>query len=102
MVIKMDPKELKQILTSLDINPDEIEELASLDINPNEIEDKKCAAGFHALLSTIDELIKEKKALKAEYQKLLDEKNLLKNEQNKRMIRGPKKNDGISSEKEEK
>jgi hypothetical protein len=98
----MDLKELKQILASLDINPDEIEELASLDINPDEIEDKECAEGFRTLLSTIEELNKENEALKAEYQKLLDEKNLLKNEQIKRMIRGSKKNDGISSKKEKK
>jgi hypothetical protein len=85
----MDLKELKQILASLDINPDEIE-------------DKKCAAGFHTLLTTIEELNKESEALKAEYQKLLDEKNLLKNEQIKRTIQCSKKNDGISSKKEKK
>ena len=85
----MDLKELKQILASLDINPDEIE-------------DKECAEGFRTLLSTIEELNKENEALKAEYQKLLDEKNLLKNEQIKRTIRGSKKNDGISSKKEKK
>ena len=63
---------------------------------------KKLKQIFRTLLSTIEELNKEKKALKAEHQKLLDERNLLKNEQIKRTIRGSKKNDGISSEKEKK
>jgi cell division protein FtsB len=74
--------------------------LASLDINPDEIEDKRCALIIRTLLSIIEEQNKEIEALKAENQKLRDEINLLKGEQTKPKIRGSKKNEDISSEKE--
>jgi len=74
--------------------------LASLDINPDEIEDKRCALIIRTLLSIIEEQNKEIEFLKAENQKLRDEINLLKGEQTKPKIRGSKKNEDISSEKE--
>jgi cell division protein FtsB len=74
--------------------------LASLDINHDEIEDKRCALIIRTLLSIIEEQNKEIEALKAENQKLRDEINLLKGEQTKPKIRGSKKNEDISSEKE--
>ena len=74
--------------------------LASLNINPDEIEDKRCALIIRTLLSIIEEQNKEIEFLKAENQKLRDEINLLKGEQTKPKIRGSKKNEDISSEKE--
>ena len=74
--------------------------LASLDINPDEIEDKRYATAFRILFSIIEKQNEEIEFLKAENQKLRDEINLLKGEQTKPNIRGSKRNDDISSEKE--
>jgi Transposase IS66 family len=85
----MDLEALKQTLTSLDINPDEIE-------------DKRYATAFRILFAIIEKQNEEIEALKVENQKLRDEINLLKGEQTKPRIRGSKKNDDISSENERK
>ena len=85
--IIMDLKALKQTLASLDINPDEIE-------------DKRYATAFRILFAIIEKQNEEIEFLKAENQKLRDEINLLKGEQTKPNIRGSKRNDDISSEKE--
>ena len=74
--------------------------LASLDINPDEIEDKRYATAFRILFSIIEKQSEEMEYLKADNQKLRDEINLLKGEQTKPKIRGSKKNEDISSEKE--
>ena len=74
--------------------------LASLDINPDEIEDKRYATAFRILFSIIEKQNEEMEFLKAENQKFRDEINLLKGEQTKPKIRGSKKNEDISSEKE--
>jgi cell division protein FtsB len=73
--------------------------LASLDINPDEIKDERCATAFRIQFSVIEKQNEEIEFLKAEIQKLRDEINLLKGEQTKPKIRGSKKNEDISSEK---
>lgn len=83
----MELEALKKVLTSLDINPDEIE-------------DKRYAEAFRILFSIIEKQNEEIEFLKAENQKLRDEINLLKGEQTKPKIRGSKRNEDISSEKE--
>jgi hypothetical protein len=87
--IKMNLEVLKQTLVSLDINPDKID-------------DERYAKAFRILFAIIEIQNEEIEALKAENQKLRDEINLLKGEQTKPKIRGSKKNDDISSEKERK
>jgi cell division protein FtsB len=74
--------------------------LASLDINPDEIKDERYAKAFRILFSIIEKQNEEIESLKVENQKLRDEINLLKGEQTKPKIRGSKKNENISSEKE--
>lgn len=74
--------------------------LASLDINPDEIKDERYATAFRILFAIIEKQNEEIEFLKAENQKLRDEVNLLKGEQTKPKIRGSKKNEDISSEKE--
>ncbi|HHV23768.1 MAG TPA: hypothetical protein GXX65_04300 [Methanosarcina sp.] len=75
--------------------------LASVDINPDEIKDERYARAFRLLFSVIEMQNEETEFLKAENQKLRDEINLLKGEQSKPKIRGSKKkNNDISSEKE--
>ena len=76
------------------------QKLASLDINPDEIENNRYATAFRMQFEIIEEQNQENKFLKAENQKLRDEINLLKGEQTKPKIRGSKKNDDISSERE--
>jgi hypothetical protein len=73
--------------------------LTSLEINPDEIEDERYAKAFRILFAIIEIQNEEIEALKLENQKLRDEINLLKGEQIKPKIRGSKKND-ISSENE--
>src|SRR5664280_2257037 len=85
----MDLKTLKELLASLNINPDEIEE-------------EIYATAFRILFAIIEKQNEEIEALKAENQKLRDEINLLKGEQTKPKVRGSKKNDDISSENERK
>ena len=80
LAIKMNLEALKQTLESLDINPDEIE-------------DVRYAKAFRILFAIIEILSEEIDALKTENQKLRDEINLLKGEQTKPKIRGSKKND---------
>ena len=74
--------------------------LASLNINPDEIEDERYAKAFRILFAIIENQNEEVEFLKTENQKLRDEINLLKGEQTKPKIRGSKKNEDISSEKE--
>ena len=74
--------------------------LASLEINPDEIEDKRYATSFCIPFDVIEKQNGEIEFLKAENQKFRDEINLLKGEQTKPQIRGSKKNEDISSEKE--
>jgi cell division protein FtsB len=74
--------------------------LASLDINPDEIEDERYVTSFRILFAVTEKQNEEIEFLKAENQTLRDEINLLKGEQTKPKIRGSKKNDDISSEKE--
>ncbi|MDI9395664.1 MAG: transposase [Euryarchaeota archaeon] len=74
--------------------------LLSLDINPDEIEDERYATAFRILFAIIKKQKEEIEFLRAEIQKLRDEINLLKGEQRKPKIRGSKKNENISSEKE--
>jgi cell division protein FtsB len=74
--------------------------LASVDINPDEIKGERYATAFRILFSIIEKQNEEIEFFKAENQKLRDEINLLKGEQTKPKIRGSKKNDDISSEKE--
>jgi len=74
--------------------------LASLNINPDEIDDERYATAFRILFDIIEKQNEEIEFLKAEIQKLRDEINLLKGEQTKPKIRGSKKNEDISSEKE--
>ena len=66
----------------------------------NEIEDERYATAFRILFAIIEKQNEEIEFLKAENQKLRDEINLLKGEQTKPKIRGSKKNEDISSEKE--
>src|SRR5664280_2709090 len=84
---KMDLKILKELLASLNINPDEIE-------------DERYATAFRILFAIIEKQNEEIEFLKPENQKLRDEINLLKGEQTKPKIRGSKKSEDISSEKE--
>jgi len=84
---KMDLKTLKELLASLNINPDEIE-------------DERYATAFRILFAIIEKQNEEIEFLKPENQKLRDEINLLKGEQTKPKIRGSKKSEDISSEKE--
>ena len=74
--------------------------LSSLDINPDEIKDEIYAKAFRILFAIIETQNEEIEFFKAEIQKLRDEINLLKGEQTKPKIRGSKKNEDISSEKE--
>jgi hypothetical protein len=74
--------------------------LASLNINPDEIEDERYATAFRILFAIIEKQNEEIEFLKPENQKLRDEINLLKGEQTKPKIRGSKKSEDISSEKE--
>ena len=74
--------------------------LASLDINPDEIEDERYVTSFRILFAVIEKQNEEIDFLKAENQTLRDEINLLKGEQTKPKIRGSKKSEDISSEKE--
>jgi cell division protein FtsB len=83
----MDLKNLKELLASLNINPDEIE-------------DERYATAFRILFAIIEKQNEEIEFLKAENQKLRDEINLLKGEQSKPKIPGSRKSKDISSEKE--
>ena len=74
--------------------------LESLNINPDEIEDERYATAFRILFGIIEKQNEEIEFLKAENQKLRNEINLLKGEQAKPKIRGSKKSKDISSEKE--
>jgi hypothetical protein len=74
--------------------------IESLNINPDEIEDERYATAFRILFAVTEKQNEEIDFLKAENQKLRAEINLLKGEQTKPKIRGSKKNDDISSEKE--
>ena len=74
--------------------------LASLNINPDEIEDERHATAFRILFAIIEKQNEEIQFLKAENQKLRDEINLLKGEQTKPKFRSSKKSEDISSEKE--
>ncbi len=56
--------------------------LASLNINPDEIEDERYATAFRILFAIIEKQNEEIEFLKAENQKLRDEINLLKGETN--------------------
>ncbi|AKB35655.1 hypothetical protein MSSAC_3689 [Methanosarcina siciliae C2J] len=66
--------------------------LASLDINPDKIEDEKYAKIIRVLLFIIDELSREIESFRSEVQKLRDEISLLKGEQTKPEIRCSNKN----------
>jgi len=66
--------------------------LASLDINPDKIEDEKYAKIIRVLLFIIDELSREIESFRSEVQKLRDEISLLKGEQPKPEIRCSNKN----------
>ena len=74
--------------------------LESLNINPDEIEDERYATAFRILFAIIEKQNEEIEFLKAENQNLRDEINLLKGEQTKPKICGSKKSKDISSEKE--
>ncbi|MFY1110468.1 MAG: hypothetical protein AB3K77_02085 [Methanosarcinaceae archaeon] len=76
--------------------------LTSLYVDPDDIENENYAKIIRTLLFIIEEQNREIEFLKAENQKLRDEINLLKGEQAKPQIRGSKKNRDISSEKERK
>jgi hypothetical protein len=78
------------------------QKLASLKINPDEIKDERLATAFRTLFSITEVQNEIIEFLKAENQKFRDENNLLKGEQTKPEIRGSKKNEDISSEKERK
>ena len=65
--------------------------LDSLNINPDEIEDERCARSFRILFAIIEKQNEEIEFLKAENQKLRDEINLLKGEQTKPKILGSKR-----------
>jgi len=64
--------------------------LASVDINPDEIKDERYARAFRLLFSVIEMQNEETEFLKAENQKLRDEINSLKGEQSKPKIRALK------------
>ena len=72
--MKMTPEALTQLLASLDINPDKIE-------------DEKYAKIIRVLLFIIDELSREIESFRSKVQKLRDEISLLKGEQPKPEIR---------------
>ena len=74
--------------------------LALLDINPDEIKDERYANAFRILFSIIETQNEKIEFLMEDNQKLRDAINLLKVEQTKPKIRGSKKNEDISSEKE--
>jgi hypothetical protein len=74
--------------------------LALLDINPDEIKDERYANAFRILFSIIETQNEKIEFLMEDNQKLRDAINLLKGEQTKPKIRGSKKNEDISSEKE--
>jgi len=74
--------------------------LASLDINPDEIKDERYANAFRILFSIIETQNEKIEFLMEDNQKLRDAINLLKGEQAKHKIRGSKKNEDISSEKD--
>ena len=74
--------------------------LASLDINPDEIKDERYANAFRILFSIIETQNEKIEFLMEDNQKLRDAINLLKGEQTKPKIRGSKKNEDISSEKD--
>jgi cell division protein FtsB len=74
--------------------------LESLNINPDEIGDERYATAFRILFAIIEKQNEEIEFLKAENQKLRNEINLLKGEQAKPKIRGSKKSEDISSERE--
>ena len=74
--------------------------LSLLDINPDEIEDERYANAFRILFSIIETQNEKIEFLMEDNQKLRDAINLLKGEQTKPKIRGSKKNEDISSEKE--
>ena len=74
--------------------------LASLNINPDEIEDERYATAFRILFASIEKQNEEIELFKAENQKLRDKINLLKGEQTKPKIRVSKKSEDISSENE--
>jgi cell division protein FtsB len=76
------------------------QKLASLDVNPDEIENNRYATAFRIQFAIIEEQNEEIDALKTENQKFRDEINLLKGEQDKSKIRGSKKSEDVSSEKE--
>ncbi len=74
--------------------------LESLNINPDEIEDERYATAFRILFAIVEKQNENIEFLNAENQKFRDEINLLKGEQTKPKIRGSKKSEDISSEKE--
>ena len=74
--------------------------LESLNINPDEIEDERYATAFRILFAIVEKQNEKIEFLNAENQKFRDEINLLKGEQTKPKIRGSKKSEDISSEKE--
>jgi len=76
------------------------QKLASLDVNPDEIENNRYATAFRIQFAIIEEQNEEIDALKTENQKFRDEISLLKGEQAKPEIRGSKKSEDISSERE--
>jgi hypothetical protein len=76
------------------------QKLSSLDVNPDEIENNRFATAFRIQFAIIEKQNEENEFLKEENQKLRDEINVLKGEQTKPQIRVSKKNDDISSERE--
>jgi len=76
--------------------------LESIKIQPDQISDKNEADAFRLLFQIIEALSRENQALKAELQKKSDELNLLKGEQAKPKFSVPKKNKDVSSEAERK
>jgi cell division protein FtsB len=76
------------------------QKLSSLDVNPDEIENNRFATAFRIQFAIIEKQNEENEFLKEENQKLRDEINILKGEQTKPQIRVSKKNDDISSERE--
>lgn len=86
-------------MTNVDLETHK-QKLASLDVNPDEIENNRYATAFRIQFAIIEKQNEENEFLKEENQKLRDEINLLKGEKTKPQIRGSKKNDDISSERE--
>lgn len=87
------------MVTNVDLETHK-QKLASLDVNPDEIENNRYATAFRIQFAIIEKQNEENEFLKEENQKLRDEINLLKGEKTKPQIRGSKKNDDISSERE--